>query len=111
MPPTFLQGFNFSGDIETVPGKVNEQFLQSSNKLVDFYGKQRKTLRWDGEDSFKYWTDATTGDDVQFQDGPTTVVLSLFSCFPFLIVSSHKALEFWKHGGYTPKSLNVCVAQ
>jgi len=58
VPPTFLQGFTYSGHNETVP---------------DMYGKSHNSYRWDGEEDFKYWTDIKTGDDVQFQDGPTGV--------------------------------------
>eukprot|EP01113_Clastostelium_recurvatum_P005701 TRINITY_DN1254_c0_g1_i1.p1 TRINITY_DN1254_c0_g1~~TRINITY_DN1254_c0_g1_i1.p1 ORF type:complete len:233 (-),score=62.08 TRINITY_DN1254_c0_g1_i1:38-736(-) len=61
VPPTFLQGFNYTGVNQTVP---------------DMYGKMHDTMVWQGADDFKYWTDASAahyGDDVQFQDGPTTV--------------------------------------
>jgi len=58
VPPTFLQGFTYSGHNDTVP---------------DLFGKQHSTYRWTGDDDFKYWTDTKTGDDVQFQDGPTGV--------------------------------------
>jgi len=58
VPPTFLQGFDYSGHNDTVP---------------DQHGVKHVTYRWDGSDDFKYWTDVKTGDDVQFQDGPTGV--------------------------------------
>eukprot|EP00026_Physarum_polycephalum_P017056 Phypoly_transcript_18141.p1 GENE.Phypoly_transcript_18141~~Phypoly_transcript_18141.p1 ORF type:complete len:223 (+),score=24.23 Phypoly_transcript_18141:97-765(+) len=58
VPPTFLQGFTYSGYNDTV---------------LDMYGKEHVTYRWDGTEDFKYWTDVDTGDDVQFQDGPTGV--------------------------------------
>ncbi len=38
------------------------------------YGNEHVSVLWEGIEDFKYWTDATNGDDVQFQDGPTGVV-------------------------------------
>jgi len=32
--------------------------------------------RWDGEMFFKYWTDASNGFDIKFQDGPTGITWS-----------------------------------
>eukprot|EP00026_Physarum_polycephalum_P017601 Phypoly_transcript_18876.p1 GENE.Phypoly_transcript_18876~~Phypoly_transcript_18876.p1 ORF type:complete len:243 (+),score=36.22 Phypoly_transcript_18876:62-730(+) len=61
VPPTFLQGFNYSGYNDTVP---------------DMYGVEHESYQWDGVFHFKYWTDVNTGDDVQFQDGPTGVTWS-----------------------------------
>ena len=58
VPPDFLTPFNFSS-------------VQSN--IIDYYGVSHTTNYWTGPDDFAYWTDATTGDDVRFQDGPTGI--------------------------------------
>jgi len=54
VPPTFLQGFTFN----------------STQNAADYYGVVHECNYWTGS-GFAYWTDATTGFDVFFQDGDT----------------------------------------
>ncbi len=54
MPPSFLAPFNYSG------------FDQLA---VDYFGVPHHTHFWVAVDGFQYWTDITTGNDVQFVDG------------------------------------------
>jgi len=55
VPPTFLQGFNYSGLQQIVP---------------DYYGVLHKTNLWTGAGGFNYWTALDEfGSDIQFEDG------------------------------------------
>jgi len=56
LPPTFLQGFNYSSE-EIAP---------------DMYGIYHQTYYWTG-DGFAYWTDEDTGADIFFQDGDSGI--------------------------------------
>jgi len=57
VPPTFLQGFNYS----------------SVEDATDWWGNEHQCNYWLGALDFGYWTDATTNHDVQFRDGPSGV--------------------------------------
>lgn len=57
IPPNFLAPFNYNGT-ETVPDQA---------------GDMHDTYRWRSEAGFQYWTDKTTGLDIQFKDGPSPV--------------------------------------
>jgi hypothetical protein len=52
VPPTFLQGFNYT----------------STQVAPDWYGTYHQTYYWTGE-GFAYWTDQATGADIFFNDG------------------------------------------
>jgi len=58
VPPNFLAPFNDSGITQLA---------------IDYYGLPHTTNLWLGEDNFQYWTDSTTGDDVQFVDAGSAV--------------------------------------
>jgi len=88
VPPNFLRGFNYSQKNETVP---------------DMYGKQHNCYLWDGEDDFKYWTDADKGIDVQFQDGPSGVKWN----FGSMIVQSQDPSIFTLPAGDCSKSCGL----
>ena len=57
IPPNFLAPFNFS---EVTTAK-------------NMYGEEKSVNMWKGPMGFEYWTDAATGLDVQFRDGPLPV--------------------------------------
>ena len=57
VPPQFLQGFTYKNN-ETAP---------------DYYGDIHQCYHWTGPGFFGYWTDNTTGHDIEFKDGPTGV--------------------------------------
>lgn len=61
VPPAFLKPFNFS----------------AVDWALDYYGNNHTTDYWKAYSSageFAYWTGATSGNDIQFQDGtPTTM--------------------------------------
>lgn len=59
VPPAFLAPFNYSGQ----------------QTVEDMYGLQRTTSYWTGPEEFAYWTDATSGDDVRFQDSKPTGII------------------------------------
>jgi hypothetical protein len=54
VPPDFLRGFNYSG---------------YSQLAFDNFGVPHYTYFWAADDGFQYWTDVSTGADIQFQDG------------------------------------------
>ena len=58
IPPDFLAEFEFNG---TRPN------------VQDLYGRRVTTNFWRSAAGFLYWTDAATGKDVQFRDGPSPV--------------------------------------
>ena len=53
IPPDFLTPFNFTG-VTSAP---------------DYAGTMHSVNSWDGGSGFKYWTDVTSREDIQFQEG------------------------------------------
>ena len=57
VPPNFLAPFNFS-DVENAD---------------NYYGDSVSCNHWTGPESFGFWTAASSGVDIKFKDGPTSV--------------------------------------
>eukprot|EP01121_Diplochlamys_sp_Union-15-3_P014514 TRINITY_DN462_c0_g1_i1.p1 TRINITY_DN462_c0_g1~~TRINITY_DN462_c0_g1_i1.p1 ORF type:complete len:251 (-),score=43.91 TRINITY_DN462_c0_g1_i1:78-791(-) len=74
VPPTFLQGFNYSGYDQIV---------------FDYYGTPTVTNYWIGGDGFQYWTALDQfGSDIQFDDGG----LLLWNFAPLNVVPQNSSL-------------------
>eukprot|EP00693_Jakoba_libera_P002838 EC692931.1.p2 GENE.EC692931.1~~EC692931.1.p2 ORF type:complete len:222 (+),score=87.66 EC692931.1:99-764(+) len=74
-PATGLECCQLVADVGAVPPEFLKPFTFDSvqQNITDMYGDSHTTNYWTGPDDFAYWTDATTGFDVRFKDGPTGI--------------------------------------
>eukprot|EP01102_Stenamoeba_stenopodia_P013789 TRINITY_DN451_c0_g1_i1.p1 TRINITY_DN451_c0_g1~~TRINITY_DN451_c0_g1_i1.p1 ORF type:complete len:249 (+),score=60.88 TRINITY_DN451_c0_g1_i1:53-799(+) len=74
VPPNFLKGFNYTSNNQTAK---------------DYFGNVHDVNYWTGPGGFGYWTDITTGHDVQFLDGGGSEVYWNFA--PFNVASQQNS--------------------